>query len=369
MFDRLQHLPPVSPAHGDTLSYLRLAEAEIAAIRAHQVKAIKTMDLAGGGPPSLSVLAAELDVSVTTAGALLETAIRTPIESASMKRLESGEWSFDRAAAMATLTTAGADDATVSDAEERDIAGVHKIRALLNRITRRSEREAHEQRQLRSWASLDESVGFIHGQFAGYDWRVLTKAIDERTDMLRRAGAEATIDQLRADAMVAMAQDWFDGRPGPLRPERAGPIVTVMVDAALASRTNAEAGVVITDGPRIGPDTLDRIMCEGSVEIIVDRGNAVPLAVGPTTRVVPPKMRRFILSRDGACTIGGCNSTYRLEVHHIIPRSRGGTHVPENLTTLCWWHHHVAIHGQGLYIDPESPPKRRRLIPPDSRSP
>ena len=314
-------------------------------------------------------LPSEIDVSIATATALLETALRTPIKSTSMKRLESGEWSFDRAAAMAALTTAGADAATMSNAEERDISGVQRMRALLNRITRRNEREAHEQRQLRSWASIDESVGFIHGQFAGYDWRVVTMAIDERADMLRRAGGEATIDQLRADAMVAMAQDWLDGRPGFSRPERGGTIVTIMVDAALASRTDAEAGVVIANGPRIGPDTLDRIMCEGSVEIIVDQGNAVPLAVGPTTRVVPPKMRRFILSRDGACTIGGCNSTYRLEVHHIVPRSRGGTHDPANLTTLCWWHHHVAIHGRGFFIDPESPPKRRRLVPPDSRSP
>jgi 5-methylcytosine-specific restriction endonuclease McrA len=87
------------------------------------------------------------------------------------------------------------------------------------------------------------------------------------------------------------------------------------------------------------------------------------LAVGPTTRVIPPKVRRFVLARDGGCVIDGCTSTYRLEVHHIVPRSEDGTHDPDNLVTVCWWHHHVAIHGQGQRIDPTSPPKRRRLIP------
>ncbi|NNF87899.1 MAG: hypothetical protein HKM97_05200, partial [Acidimicrobiia bacterium] len=60
----------------------------------------------------------------------------------------------------------------------------------------------------------------------------------------------------------------------------------------------------------------------------------------------------------------GCTSRYRLEIHHIIPRSQGGTHDLENLTTLCWWHHHIAIHGRGHHIDPHSPPHRRRIIPP-----
>ena len=49
-------------------------------------------------------------------------------------------------------------------------------------------------------------------------------------------------------------------------------------------------------------------------------------------------------------------------VHHIIERSKGGDHSPDNLTTLCWWHHHVAVHRQGMRIDPQSPPRRRRLL-------
>ena len=36
-----------------------------------------------------------------------------------------------------------------------------------------------------------------------------------------------------------------------------------------------------------------------------------------------------VLARDAGCTVYGCNSTYRLEVHHIVPLSGGGTHTPE----------------------------------------
>ncbi len=38
------------------------------------------------------------------------------------------------------------------------------------------------------------------------------------------------------------------------------------------------------------------------------------------------------------------------------------TTTPENLVTVCWYHHHVAIHMLGMTIDPDSPLHRRRLI-------
>lgn len=46
------------------------------------------------------------------------------------------------------------------------------------------------------------------------------------------------------------------------------------------------------------------------------------------------KIRISILTRDGfKCQ--ECGYQNRLEVHHIIPRSKGGTNDPSNLTTLC----------------------------------
>ena len=250
----------------------------------------------------------------------------------------------------------------MEDASAQDIPGIQRLRSLSKRIRRRDERQAHEERSVRAWPSLDQSVGFIHAQLAGYDWQVVNRALDERADHLPHEAKMWSREQLRADALVAIAQHWLDGTAGP--PINTGPVVTVMIDAAHAAESSCEAGVALTGGPRIGPDTLDRILCEGSVEIVIDPGSGVPLAVGPTTRVVPPKVRRFVLNRDGGCTIDGCSGRYRLEVHHVVPRSQGGNHDLENLTTLCWWHHQVAVHGRGHRVDPGSPPQRRRIVPP-----
>lgn len=57
--------------------------------------------------------------------------------------------------------------------------------------------------------------------------------------------------------------------------------------------------------------------------------------------LMTPKLRQEILERDNyTCKICG-NSTYKepnllLEVDHIIPVSKGGKTVRENLQTLCW---------------------------------
>jgi len=353
-------------SRAEILAEVQKCEREIAAIRARQVRLLRQLDTRGVAPRP-DRLAADLDLSVRTASDLLETARRTPERSDAMADLEAGNWSFDRAAATAHLIRTGAGPDTLAEAERRDIAGIRRLRSMQVRITRRSERQAHEQRSVRAWASLDSAMGFIQADLTGYDWQVVTSALDDRADHLPRDGA-ATAQQRRADALVALATDWFGEEAPARRGAGGGPVVTVMVDPTLAGATGGEAGATVLNGPRVGPETLDLIMCTGSVEVLIDQASGKPLSVGPTSQVIPPKVRRYVLARDGGCVIDGCGSTYRLEVHHIRPRSRGGDHDPRNLGALCWWHHHVAIHQRGMRIDPDSPPQRRRLLPKEDGS-
>ncbi len=147
-------------------------------------------------------------------------------------------------------------------------------------------------------------------------------------------------------------------------------MLTVFVDATEAAASNATTGVTLEAGPRVGPNAIEAILCTGTVEVTARTADGQPLALGRRTRTIPPRLRRFILHRDHRrCTISGCVSRYRLQIHHIVPWSEDGPTDPENLTTLCWFHHHVAIHGQGHRIDPTSPPQRRRLLNPHIHAP
>jgi hypothetical protein len=97
------------------------------------------------------------------------------------------------------------------------------------------------------------------------------------------------------------------------------------------------------------------------INLIDNTGRRIHLPVvsgDPRTAV-----RNRVLARDGhRCVIAGCNSRTRLQPHHLIPYAQGGTHDLENLITVCWYHHHVVIHQQGMVIDPESPPQRRTFV-------
>jgi len=72
---------------------------------------------------------------------------------------------------------------------------------------------------------------------------------------------------------------------------------------------------------------------------------------GHITRTIPPATRRAVLVRDhGTCQVPGCKSRSHLELHHIRFRSNGGTHDPDNLTTLCWAHHSM-VHKDVIRLD------------------
>jgi len=61
---------------------------------------------------------------------------------------------------------------------------------------------------------------------------------------------------------------------------------------------------------------------------------------------IPPAVRRRVLARDGyRCRAPGCTHTHFLEVHHLKPRTAGGSNQAENLVTLCSSCHRVAHEG------------------------
>jgi len=72
------------------------------------------------------------------------------------------------------------------------------------------------------------------------------------------------------------------------------------------------------------------------VEVTVKAEDGVPLRYGRTSRTVPDSLRRAILHRDGnTCAADGCQSRYRLQIHHIHHWAEGGPTDPENLIALC----------------------------------
>jgi hypothetical protein len=200
--------------------------------------------------------------------------------------------------------------------------------------------------------------------------RCFIEALDAKTDRLPPdPDGNHSRTTRYADALWAISLDSLAGSDGATI-ESATPLLTVFIDATDAAPTGGETGVVIETGPRVGPATIEAILCNGIVEVTGRTQDGTPLGMGRRTRTIPPRLKRFILARDGGvCTIEGCISRYRLQPHHITPWSLGGDTDAENLTTLCWFHHHVVIHGRGFTINPDTPPQRRRLNRPPIHAP
>jgi 5-methylcytosine-specific restriction endonuclease McrA len=80
---------------------------------------------------------------------------------------------------------------------------------------------------------------------------------------------------------------------------------------------------------------------------------SLPLDIGRPTEVVPPHLRRAIITRDRHCAFPGCDQPPAgCQVHHIVPRSQGGTTSLHNCYLLCTFHHLIAVHTWGWQLRP-----------------
>ena len=315
-----------------------LAAVDLAILEELDARQVATAD----GCRSLSEwTASRLDVSPETAKGLVRTMRRTIDRSDLRDGLVSGV-SFDRVEALSRIP----DD--LGGLEHLDIAGVRREAALRARISAETEARNAADQYLVLQPSLDESWWRLWGGLDGYSGAIVDKALTEAADQLPPLpdGTRGDSSWRKATALTALC---ISDNPPPAQ-------ITVFIDTQHAVGTDGEAGVVLEAGPRIGRDTLQAILCDAVTEITVTTENRIPMAYGRHTRTIPPALRRAIIHRDhNRCAADGCQSRNRLQVHHITPWSQNGPTDPDNLITLCWYHHHIVIHQQHytLYRHPE----------------
>jgi 5-methylcytosine-specific restriction endonuclease McrA len=295
--------------------------------------------------------AARLDLAPETARTLVSTARGLESLPVLEQALEDGQLSYERTVELVRAVTCRVD---VTDHWSFDVAGLRRVISKRRGRTRSGDFEAYDARYLVVQPSLERSLWRLHGQLAAADGAAVERALDTRADeMTERVAERPPLAQRRADALVDICES--GGRSG------SEPLISVFVDADVAT-----VGGYLP----AGPEAVDEAACLGSVEVIDVTDRAEPVNRGHKTRVIPGKLRRAVLHRDGGrCTVDGCTSRYRLQPHHVIPWTEHGPTSLDNLITLCWYHHHVVVHGQGRRLDPTSLPFRRRFIRDPTRSP
>jgi 5-methylcytosine-specific restriction endonuclease McrA len=345
-------------------SELWAREAEIARLRAEQVELLRgadrlQLDTADGSRSMTDWVVAELDVSPQTAHRMMRIARshQADIEAG----MTAGVYGLDRAVFLCQLRELDSPEQVITDQHQYSLGHLYGLIEKLRRISRADEQSTFEDRYLVLQSSLDCSGGRFWGQTQGADWESISRAVDTRESSLPVLPTQS-VGQRRVDALASICLDSLTGTRSSGEENRAVMVAEVFVDAALAAQSHGEAGVTLSSGPRVGPNTLAEILCTGKVRLIVQGEDGKPIGVSDRGEAIPPAVRLSVLHRDqGRCQIDGCHARYRLQPHHIQPRSEGGHHHLDNLITLCWYHHHVAIHMMGMNLDPTSPPHRKRL--------
>lgn len=359
--------PDVNELTDDQIEHwLHASERVIGQIRSQQMELLRQADLRqmplGDGCRSLAEwTAGRMDMTVQSARTLTSTARRLTDLPATSHQAAEGNLAYERTVEVARLATPATEVETIEDTMALDIAGIKRQNARRRHLTRADERDIAAAEHVVLRPNLDESRWDLWGTLSGYSGRIVDKALAARADELPVPlnGMRLGVGKRQADALVSISQDSLTGTEG--QGESSVPLVSVFVEATEAAQNDGTTGAFLENGLRVGPDTLERILCEGFVEVIARTSDGQPLAIGPAGRAIPPKVRRMVLARDGGCTADGCDSQYRIQVHHRIPYSISKSHDPDLLTCLCWWHHQVVIHQFGYTIDPSSPRGRIRF--------
>ncbi len=121
---------------------------------------------------------------------------------------------------------------------------------------------------------------------------------------------------------------------GPRNPGSPSYQIAVTVCERCEAATQDHAGQVVP----IDTAVLDQAMCDCHR---VDLGKD-----GLRTRDVPAPTRRAVLARDHhRCRTPGCRSSRYVDIHHLVSRSRRGSHNKSNLIVMCGAHHGAFHHG------------------------
>ena len=334
----------------------------------------------------LDLVVSRADMHRSTARDLVYLARR--LSDGEIERIRAGEISYTRVLEETRLREAGASGKEIARTRDMDLDSVRRVTQKRRKVTRADERKVFDSQYVAFQPSLDGTHTQVMGRLGAYEGEICRKALNQLGDELalagetrpeagtRRALALTTLclDELDRDATSASAAK----RELPPPSSRREPLLMVVADGSLTQTSGFEQGAAILAGPRVGPDTIDLILCTGRTANITTTGQHITNHTSShfhTPRVAEsrPRPRRRMHHRRLQFHLPSRSPPHprtlmvaeRLGYRIVVSvASKGGDNSAEKLTTLCWWHHHVAVHRQGMRIDPQSPPRRRRLLHP-----
>jgi hypothetical protein len=196
----------------------------------------------------------------------------------------------------------------------------------------------HRARSLRYWWNDEKTVLHVRGELPDFLGAKVEATFDAMVERTRPAPGHnwEPRDRRAADALGELCDVQQGTADDPTPTAAAKPVLVVEVP---------RHGPALVGGVALPDAVVEQLRANATVEPVLVDDEGVLVAIGRRTTAISPKKARSVLLRDGSCRCG-CGLRHGLEVHHLVPRSWGGTDDVSNLAALFAPHHRLYIpHG------------------------
>jgi uncharacterized protein DUF222/HNH endonuclease len=258
--------------------------------------------------------------------------------------LSRGELTIDKVVELTRFATPDDEEALVAWA--RDVApGAIRRRGDELRRAERAEVEQIEEDRWLAWRWTDEGRRLLlEAEMPAAQGTAVTEAIDHLANEIPVMPGEESrmlIGRRRVDALAALC-----GSRGEPADDPAMVIIHVQADTL----ADAEASAATVGGAVLHIDSVRRLLCNASIQPIVESADGSVVGVGRASREPSAWMIRQLRHRDRTCTFPGCGNRRFTHAHHIRWWSRGGRTDLDNLALVCTFHHRL-VHEHGWNLE------------------
>ena len=217
-------------------------------------------------------------------------------------------------------------------------------------------RARHAARHLRMWWVKDRGMLCVRGELPDVLGAKFEATVKKLTEQMRPPKGQAweRWERRGADALGLMCD----------AVEAVERIDTPMVAAPpLFVAEVAKDGPAVVAGIPLPDAMVEQLRASASIEpVLVDEAGFL-VAVGKRGASLSPKITRAVLLRDGHCRCGNCDLRYGLHVHHLRPKSWGGSDDISNLAAVASVHHPMLIpNGSYALVGNPNLPDGIRLV-------
>ncbi|MFI5054246.1 MAG: hypothetical protein ACHQDE_07785, partial [Acidimicrobiia bacterium] len=285
-----------------------------------------------------ATLAGRDGVSLRTVRESVETARALESLPAVAAAAHAGELSGEQLGPVVQLADESTDAEWAMRAAHTAPADLARQARCQSKPTVEQSRARYAARGVRMWWTADKAMLHLHGQLPDVMGATFEATIGRLCEQAKPAKGQPwdSWEHRAADALVGLCDPHTDPKPACETPTLAAkPLFVVAVPREGPAEV---AGVPLAD------ELVEQLRANAIIEPALVDDDGVPLVVGKRFSGLSPKIARAVLLRDGHCRIPGCEIRHGLHIHHLRPRSWGGTDNVSDLAAVCT----VAGHHQML---------------------